>query len=409
MASDSSDPARTRRSAADSDPLLEWRARFPIAESTTYLISNSLGAMPRQARDSVGDYLRLWETRGVRAWSEAWWNLQFEVAADIETILGVAPSTVSMHQNVAAATEAIVSCFDFSGPRKKIVFSDLHFPSVMYLLEAQRVRGAEIVRVPAAEDGIRVDLQRLMDAIDGSTSLVCVSHVLFQSGFLQDARAIAARAREVGAFVVLDVYQSVGAVPLELAEWGVHAAVGGALKYLCGGPGNAFLYVAPGHIKTLQPTFTGWVAHAEPFAFRTDGQRLRDDGGRFLNGTPNVPALYSGRPGIAVVAEIGVQAIRAKSERITTAMLERCDHRGIEVRSPRDVRQRGNHLTLAVPHGRAVCDLLCAEDVVCDYRPGAGIRLSPHFYTTAREALDAVDRIAEVVDSGEYKRFAAPV
>jgi kynureninase len=388
-----------------SDPLLRWRSEFPIAETTNYLISNSLGAMPKGARHRVGEFLDGWERRGVRAWGDDWWELQFEMGGCIERILGVSAGTVSMHQNVAMASQAILSCFDFRQRRNRVVYTDLNFPSVMYLYEGQRAHGAEIVRVPAAADGITVDTQRLLDAIDERTQLVPISHILFRSAFIQDAVAVVARARAVGAFVVLDVFQSCGAVPLRLAEWGVHAAVGGALKYLCGGPGNCFLYVDPDERRRLVPSFTGWMAHKDPFAFSPHGQDLREDGGRFLNGTPNVPALFAGIEGVKIVAEIGVEAIRAKSLRITTRMLERCDRLGLAVRSPRDPAVRGNHLSIDVPDGYAVCQLLNSEDIVCDYRPSAGIRLSPHFYTTDDEALAALDRIAGILESGEHVRL----
>ena len=183
---------------SDPDPLLRWRTEFPITETTNYQISNSLGAMPRATRKSVQEYLDGWDTRGVRAWRDSWWQLKDEVAALIEGILGVDANTVSMHQNVAMASQVILSCFSFDGPRNKIVYTDLNFPSVMYLYEAQRQRGAEVVRVPADEAGVTIDQQRLLDAIDERTLLVPISHAIFRSSFLQDARTICDKARSVG-------------------------------------------------------------------------------------------------------------------------------------------------------------------------------------------------------------------
>jgi len=388
------------------DPLLEWRAEFPITERTNYLISNSLGAMPRSTRQSLEAYMDLWDRRGVRAWAEGWWEEKDHIGGLIEKILGVAPHTVSMHQNVAMASQAILSCFEFSGPRNRIVYTDMNFPSVMYLYEAQRARGAEIVRVPAGEDGIGVDLQRLLAAIDERTLLVPISHVLFRSAFIQDAAAIVERARAVGAFVVLDVFQSVGTVPLRLADWGVHAAVGGALKFLCGGPGNCFLYVDPDETKRLEPAFTGWAAHQDPFAFSTEGQAYRADGLRFGNGTPNVPAFYAGRAGVAIIEKIGVEAIRDKSMRQTALLIERAQAKGFAVTAPADPSRRGGTVAIDPPeHGYEVCQALLAEDIVVDYRPRAGIRFAPHFYTTDDECIAAVDRLAEIVEAEEYRRF----
>jgi len=390
--------------AGPQDPLLDWRAEFPITERTSYLINNSLGPMPRATRESLGEYMRLWDERGVRAWADAWWEEKDNVAHLIEDIVGAERDSVTMHQNVAMATQAIASCFSFDGPRNKIVYTDMNFPSVMYLYESLRERGAEIVRVPS-EDGVTVDQQRLLEAIDEQTRLVPISHVLFRSAFIQDARAVVERARQVGAFVILDVFQSIGTVPIRLAEWGVHAAVGGALKFLCGGPGNCFLYVSPEERGGLTPTFTGWAAHQDPFAFSTDGQLYREDGGRFLNGTPNVPALYAGREGVRIIRDVGVEAIREKSLRQTAMLVDRAQHHGFKLSAPLDPAVRGGTVAVDVPDGYEVCQTLLEEDIVVDYRPGAGIRIAPHFFTRDEECVAAVDRIAEILATGAHQRF----
>jgi kynureninase len=387
------------------DPLLRHRARFPITARANYLISNSLGAMPASARASVQRYLDLWDTRGVRAWADEWWVLQENVGSQLEAILGVAAHTVSMHQNVAVALEMILSCFQFTAPRNKVVYTELNFPSDQYIYEAQAVRGARLVRVPGSRDGTALDLQQLLDAIDDQTRIVAVDHVLFRSSFLVDAAAVVQKAQQVGAFVVLDVFHSVGTVPLHLREWGVHAAVGGALKWLCGGPGNCFLYVEPATARTLQPTFTGWAAHKQPFAFSTRGQDYRDDGGRFFTGTPNVAALYAGREGIAAIAEVGVAAIRAKSQRLTSLLVEAAQQAGLGIKSPLPQQQRGGHVALDVPHGYAVCQALLADNIVVDFRPEAGLRVAPHFYNTEDEVRGAVRRVREILDRREYERF----
>ena len=387
------------------DPLHAWRDCFPITARSNYLISNSLGAMPAAARDSVLQFLEQWDRRGVRAWAEGWWTLQEEVASVIERLLGVPAATVSMHQNVAVATAMILSCFEFTGRRNKIVYCELNFPSDQYAFEAQARRGARLVRVPGGADGIATDLQRLLDAIDDETLLVAVDHVHFRSAFVQDARAIARQAHEVGAFVILDVFHSVGTLPLQLREWGVHAAVGGALKYLCGGAGNCFLYVDPDARRSLQPTLTGWAAHKQPFEFSTRGQDYRDDAGRFYTGTPNVPALFAGKEGVAAVAAAGVPAIRRKSQRLTALLLEEARAAGLGIRSPLDGGQRGGHVALDVPHGYEVCQALLAQDIVVDFRPEAGLRLAPHFYNTDDEVRAAVRAVRAILDGREYERF----
>ncbi len=399
------DPYNARPLTAYQDPLLSFRARFPITQRTNYLISNSLGAMPAAARASVGQFLDMWDTRGVRAWAEGWWVLQEQVGNVLEGVLGVASSTVSMHQNIAVALEMILSCFEFQSSRNRIVYCELNFPSDQYIYEAQARRGAELVRVPANHDGIATDLQRLLDAIDERTRIVAIDHVHFRSAYIQDAKAIVDKARKVGAFVILDVFHSAGTLPLELAAMGVHAAVGGALKYLCGGPGNCFLYVDPGERRHLTPTFTGWAAHKQPFLFSSKGQDYRLDAGRFFTGTPNVPALFAGKEGIASVAEAGMTAIRAKSQRLTALLIAEAQRAGLGIKSPLADNERGGHVALDVPHGYEVCQTLLAEDIVVDFRPEAGLRIAPHFYNTDDEVRACVRRVRAILDNGEHQRF----
>jgi kynureninase len=388
-----------------SDPLLAYRDRFPITGKCNYLINNSLGAMPAAARASVQQFLDAWDTRGVRAWGDGWWSLQEKVADRIAGVLGVRPGTVTMHQNVAVALEMILSCFRFDGQRNKIVYLDRNFPSDQYIYEARAAHGARLVRIPAAADGISTDVQQICDAIDSETMLVAIDHVMFRSSAIVDPRPIVAKARAVGAFVILDTFHSVGILPLQLAEWGVHAAVGGALKWLCGGPGNCFLYVDPAETLHLQPAFTGWAAHKQPFLFSPNGQDYRDDGGRFATGTPNVPALHSGKEGIGIVAEVGLAAIRSKSQRMTTRLIELAQRAGLGVKSPLQAERRGGHVALDVPHGYAVCQALSAREIVVDFRPDAGLRVAPHFYNTEDEVAACVQAVREILDGREYEKF----
>ncbi|HUP00951.1 MAG TPA: aminotransferase class V-fold PLP-dependent enzyme [Gemmatimonadota bacterium] len=377
------------------DPLLAWRGRFPILEHTTYLISNSLGAMPAAASDSLAEYTEAWAVRGVRAWEEGWWESAVETGDRVAPLLGVPAGTVAMHPNVTIASAVVRSCFDWSSGRKRIVMVALEFPSILYLYQGARAEGAEIVIVPAAADGLSIDLERLLDAIDERTALVAVSHVLFRSAFVMDAAAICERARAVGARACLDVYQSAGTMVLDLETWGADFAVGGCLKWLCGGPGNAFLHVRGDLHARLEPRVTGWMAHAEPFAF---DRRLRrsDSITRFLTGTPNVPAHYAARPGLAILGEIGPASVREKSVRQTSRIIERARELEIPLATPDDPARRGGTVTLAPPDSERIARRLLAEEILVDHRPGAGIRLAPHFYTTDEECDRAVDRIAEL-------------
>ena len=311
-------------------------------------------------------------------------------------ILGVPKGAISMHQNVTVTMGVVASCYRFDGRRNRIVLSDLEFPTNMYLFEGCRRQGAEIVYV-ASEDGIRVPLERLLDAIDERTALVPVSLVLFKSACIQNARAIIEKAHRVGAHVILDVYQAAGTVPLNLADLRADYAVGGSVKWLCGGPGAAYLYVRPDLARTVEPALAGWAAHAEPFAFRHGPIQYADAPERFQSGTPNVPALYVARAGYRLIDEIGVEAIRERSLRLTRRIMNAAQARGYRLNMPLDDRERGGTVVLDVPDGAAVAGELIQRDVIVDHRPGAGIRMAPHFYNTEDEIDRAMATLDEIV------------
>lgn len=398
MSASSQTPTRVASSEAP-DPfagaaLEQLRERFPILAHTTYLISNSLGAMPAEVERSMARYVDQWRRRGVRAWHEGWWDLPVEVGDRVAPLLGVGPGQVSMHHNVTVAAAIFLSCLDYPPRRNRIVYGEHNFPSLRYLLEGERSRGAEIEVVPASDDGLGIDLGRMLAAIDEQTRLVPISHVLFRTGYVQDAEAIAGRCREVGALLLLDVYQSAGVLPLELEAWGVDAAVGGCLKWLCGGPGNAFLWVRPGLDRELEPRLTGWQSDVEPFAFRAQHRRVESGAWRFLTGTPNVPGLHAAIPGLELLSELSPAAVRRRSLELTQRLIDRASDRGIELRTPVAAERRGGTVTVWHPRAEAISRLLLAEDVLCDFRPGAGIRLSPHFYSTGEECDRAIDALA---------------
>jgi kynureninase len=387
---------------SEADPLLEWRRHFPILERTTYLVSHSLGAMPREAADRLGDYTRTWAERGVRAWAEGWWKMPVTVGDLVAKVIGAPAGSVAMHQNVSVAQSVVLSCFDLSGPRNRVVYEELNFPSVMYVYEAHRALGAEIVRVPS-DDGMTVPLERFLEAIDERTLLVPLSHVIFRSGFVQDVPAIVRRAHEMGAYVVADLYQSAGTVPVDVTAWDVDFATGGSVKWLCGGPGAGYLYVAPRLRAHLRPRVTGWMAHARPFAFEDGPIDYADGVERFLHGTPSVPALYAARAGYEIVTAIGVDAIRRKSVRQVQLLMDEARSAGLEPRTPDDPDRRGGMAILDVPHGEAVTRELLRREIIVDHRPGAGIRYSPHFYTTDDEIRHAVAETRSILATGAYR------
>ena len=365
--------------------LVDYRGRFPILAETTYLINHSLGAMPAEAETRLAEYARAWRTRGVRAWEEGWWELPLTTGNQIARLIGAPPGTVSMHQNVTLAEAVVLSCFGFEGERRRIVYEEGNFPSVRYLYQA--ARGAEVVVAP--------DDEGVVAAIDERTLLVPVTHVLFKTGAIQDVEAIVARAHEAGALVVLDAYQSVGTVPLDVTALGVDFAVGGSVKWLCGGPGAAWLYVRPGLAEELEPALTGWQAHARPFAFEPE-QDYAEGAARFLTGTPNVPALYAASAGYDVVEDVGIEPIRERSVEQTTLLIELLEEAGFEVGSPRDPERRGGTVVVKPPEFERVGRELTERGVLCDWRPDVGLRLGPHFYNTDDELRFAVDQITEL-------------
>jgi len=380
------------------DPLLRFRPEFPILERTTYMISNSLGAMPRGVYDSVRQYCDVWATRGVRAWEEQWWMMAHEVGDAIGAIMNAPSGSVSMQLNVTSCQAVVASCFDFSGKRNKVVYSDMNFPSVMYFWEAQRSRGARVQMVKT-DDGVHVPTERLLDAIDEETLLVPISHVVFRSSYINDAKAVIEKAHRVGAHVILDAFQSLGNVPLDVQALNADFAVGGVLKWLCGGPGTSYLYVRPDLAKKLEPKITGWFAHENPFAFEIGPTNYGEAPFRFMQGTSNVPGFYTAMPGLKIIREAGVENIRAKSKRMTARLIELADQRGWRVNVPRDPEQRGGTVAIDMPNSKEVCAELLRRDVLVDFRPQAGVRFSPHFYNTMEEIDRAIATVDEILTS----------
>lgn len=387
------------------DDLLKWRSEFPILERTVYLISHSLGAMPRGTFDRLHEYADAWATRGVRAWAEGWWEMPVTVGNEVARIIGADRDTVVMHQNVSICQSLILSCFlplADKSKRNKIVYDELNFPSVMYVYESHARAHGMRIDVVKSDDGITVPLERMLAAIDEETLLVPISHVLFKSGFLQDAQAITERAHEVGAMVVLDAYQSAGTVPFSVTDLNVDFATGGSVKWLCGGPGAGYLYVRPDLIDRFKPKTTGWMAHEHPFAFETE-MHYAPNITRFLHGSPAIPALYAAESGYKIINEIGVPAIREKSIRQTQRLIELAEAAGFRVTSPHDPAQRGGTITIWDDNAAAITNELVRREFIVDYRPGAGVRISPHFYTTDEELELVVAEMTTIRDNREYE------
>ena len=384
----------THVDGARTDAALDsWRREFPILDTCTYLVSHSLGAMPQRAVTYLARFADEWTRRGVRAWHEGWWEMGREVGDLLGRIVGAAPGTITMHQNATIAQAMAASCMTWDGPRRKIVLQDLDFPTNHYLFEGLRRYGAEIVYVPSGSS-ISAPIDRLIEAIDEHTALVPISLVLFRSGALQDVRPVVERAHRVGARVILDVYQAAGTVPVDLNALGVDFAVGGSVKWLCGGPGAGYLYVRPDLAESLQPALVGWAGHEAPFDFEVGAIRYAAGGDRFQTGTPNIPAWAAARAGYEIVQEVGVPAIRARSLRLTRRLMDAAVERGWRLNTPPRDADRGGSVVIDVPDGARVTDELLRREVIVDFRPQAGVRIAPHFYNSDAD----IDRAIAVLD-----------
>jgi kynureninase len=403
--------------------LERWRDEFPILSRSVYMISNSLGAMPRQTARNLAEYAETWATRGVRGWEERWWEMPTEIGNKIARIVGAAAGSVSMHENVTTAQMVALSCVRPAGARKRIVCSAMDFPSMIYLYRAQQAAGFELRIVPA-EDDLTVSTGRMLDAIDSTTAVVAFSHVLFRTSYIMEANAIAGRAREVGAISLLDTYQSAGIIPVDVAALGVDFAVGGCLKWLCGGPGNAFLYTRPDLLKQAAPSFTGWLSRQHPFDFdlgsdldslvfdrsstdvtetrESGSDPRRDDAMRMMNGTPSIPSYYAALAGLDIIDTVGVGRIREASRAMTARLLALVDEYGFTSAASRDPERLAGTVAVDVPDALLVSRTLKARDFIVDYRPPVGIRISPHFYNTMDEVDRVMAEIAAITATKDY-------
>jgi kynureninase len=383
------------------DALDRYRDEFPILSRTVYMISNSLGAMPRRTARNLAEYADTWATRGVRAWEERWWEMPIEVGNKIGRVIGAPAGSVSMHENVTTAQMVALSALRPKASRTRIVCSAMDFPSMVYLYRAQQAAGFELRIVPA-DDDLSLNTERMLDAIDDTTAVVAFSHVLFRTSYITDAAAIARRAREAGAAVILDTYQSAGIIPVDVTTLDVDFAVGGCLKWLCGGPGNAFLYTRPGLLRGAKPAFTGWLSRQHPFAFDIDDGDLRDDAMQMMNGTPAIPAYYAALAGLDIINEVGVERIREKSQRMTTRLLALVDEHGFTSAASRDPHRLAGTVAVNVPEALHVSRTLKAREFMVDYRPPVGVRISPHFYNSMEEIERIMAELASIVAKRDY-------
>jgi kynureninase len=386
------------------DALLQWRDEFPILEKCTYLISNSLGAMPRGVYASLRHFADTWAEHGVSAWGVEWFELNRKVSDRIAPLMGAPENSVLVHQNASIANSILFSALDFSDTqRNKVVITDMDFPSDIYVLRRWLPEHIQLHMV-RTHDGISIDTDEILDAIDERTRLVSVSHVLFRSAYIMPVKAIVEKAHSVGAQVVFNGYHSVGVIPVDVTDLQVDFYIGGVLKWMCGGPGGVFMYVRPDLLNTLEPKVTGWFAHKKPFAFDVEQLTWREDSYRLMNGTPGIASLHSIQPGVDIIAQVGVDNIRAKSIRQTSMLIDLADEQGYGIISPRDAALRGGTITVNPPHAYEVSRELLARNIKIDYRENAGIRIAPHFYNTDAEVQLAIETIAAILADGSWQQ-----
>ena len=378
------------------------RPRFAGLDENTWLVSHSMGAPPLGARDALLRYHAQWADGGPEgAWPQ-WLDEARAIGDGIGAIVGAPPGSVALAPNVSVLQSALASSLDLPstssgghGQRNEIVYEALQFPSLAYVWTAWERAGAKTVRVPT-DDGKTIPTERICAAITERTAVVVLSHAYFQSGVLIDVPAIVARARETGALVVLDAYQTTGTYPYSVVELDVDIAVGGSHKWLCGGPGCGWIYVRPALAHTFRPMVTGWFAHREPFAFEPPPIDYATGQLRWATGTPTIPGYLVAKAGHDIIREIGVPAIRAHNVRLTTRLTEAALERGWTVSTPHDASRRTGWVGIDVPDGARVLHELIARRIYVDYRPGCGLRVSAHLYTTDEEIerfLSALDRL----------------
>ena len=391
------------------------RKEFPVLERCVYLISNSLGAVPAKALENLQKFYKMWAEEGVSAWQKEWWELSREVGNQVAHFLGAGEDEVTMTPNathshwVALSTKFLAH----NERRKKVIMTDHDFPSMIYAVsKISDFRGWKLEIVKSnGKPGI--DVEDILRQVDEETLFVATSHVYYKSGYIQDIERISARARDVGALTLIDGYHAPGIIPVDVKQLGADFYIGGCLKWLCGGPGNAFLYVRPELSENLQPQLTGWFAHTEPFLFALEMEYAKGEQ-RFMSGTPPVPCLYTARAGLDILEKIGIPNIRNKSLSLTELIIKKAKERGYRLYTPEENNLRGGSVSIILPYAFPLKQALERRSVKVDFRKGEDkepdvIRVGPHFYTKDEEIDILFKEIDAVYVSGEYKKFPTEI
>lgn len=387
------------------------RENFPILANCVYLISNSLGAVPRTASAELERYYSLWSEWGVEAWEKEWWEMSRKVGDSLAVLLGAPPDTVTMMPNATTAHwVALSGLFSEKGKkRNKIVVSERDFPSTLYAVGSIAETMGWHVDIVQGPVNSLLDSEKIIEHLDEETLVVATSHVCFKSAAIQDVKSICRRAAEVGAVSIIDGYHAPGVIEVDVRNIGADFYIGGCLKWLCGGPGNAFLYVRPGINREIEPRLTGWFAHKNPFEFSTEMEYTHGSY-KFMSGTPPVPCLYAAKAGLEMIHSIGTEQIRRNSLMLTDMIFREASNRGFGIYTPEDKDKRAGAVSLEIPHGGAVKQALSQRKFIVDFRKGGEhepdtIRVAPHFYNRPQEILNFFAEVDDIISSGAYKDF----
>jgi kynureninase len=391
--------------------LQKLRDRFPILKRCVYLISNSLGAVPSQVEDDLLDFFRIWAEKGVSAWEEEWWGMSRRTGNELAAFLGADDDEITMMPNATIAHwVALSTCFtERNTKRNKIVMTDHDFPSSIYAVSEIAKGMGWTIDIIRGEGDFGIDTEELLQRIDETTLFVATSHVYFKSGYIQKIFPIIERAHRMGALTLIDGYHAPGTIPVHLSNLGVDFYVGGCLKWLCGGPGNAFLYVNKDLSVKAAPRLTGWFAHQSPFSF-TESMEWSSGAHRFMSGTPSIPSLYTVSAGLNIIKNLGIGPIREKSLKQTRHIIDMARKREFSLFSPVEDEKRGGAVSLILNYGYQVKQALGKRGIIVDFRKGKGrepdiLRVGPHFYTEDNEINEFFSALDEIYSRQEYKQY----
>jgi kynureninase len=378
---------------AGTHPLARYRSEFPIFRDAVYLNTCSLGALGERTRRRITEFVDLWQARGASAWYDVWWAALGDLRARYARLVSASPGEIALAPSISVALSAVAEALDYRR-RPKVVVTSLDFPTVAYQWLAKRAppHGVELV-VVESPDQVSVPVEAIARAVDERTALVATSHVYFTSGAIQDIRSVADAARRCGALTLVDAYQSVGQVPVDVKAAGVDFLTAGGLKWLLGGPGIVLLYVRDELARRLAPAIAGWFGHKNQFAFDPRALELHDDARRFELGTPALAAVYAQLGGLDYIEEIGVPAIRRVTSALTEDLVARARERGFRPKVAPRAEDRSAIVMLPAADPAAGVRRLAADGIIADARPGH-IRLSPFFYNVQDDHVSALERLA---------------